>query len=100
MRMNQREDQRLLWLVSTDGGEHFRIESCLEPGQSCNCPSVEKSVGINAIAAERLPFVLYFDGSQAYPGEGDYYDSSRSVSEILASGDFRTNNVILHGLDT
>ena len=44
--------------------------------------------------------MLYFDGSQAYPGEGDYYDSSRSVSEILASGDFRTNNVILHGLDT
>lgn len=100
MRMNQRDDQRLLWLLSTDGGEHFRIESCLEPGQSYNCPSVEKSVGINTIAAERLPYVLYFDGSQAYPGEGDYYDSSRSVSEILASGDFRTNNVILHGLDT
>lgn len=99
MRMCERSDQRLVWLISQDGGESFRVENCLEPGRAYNCPSVEKSVGINSIAAERLPSILYFDGSRAYPGGDDYYDSSRSVSEILASGDFDTNNVILHGLD-
>ena len=98
MRMCERIDQRLVWLLSTDGGETFAVESFLEPGRACNCPSVEKAVGINAIPADRLPAVLYFNGSREYPGGGDYYDQSRSVGEVLASGGFRNNNVILAGL--
>ena len=74
------------------------MESFLEPGLSCNCPSVEKAVGINAIPADRLPAVLYFNGSREYPGGGDYYDQSRSDGEVLASGGFRNSNVILAGL--
>jgi hypothetical protein len=31
-------------------------------------------------------------------GGGDYYGDSRSVADMLASGGFRTNNVILEGL--
>ena len=54
--------------------------------------------GHNTIPADRLPAVLYFDGSREYPGGGDYYDDSHSVAEILAAGGFRTNNVILEGL--
>ena len=99
MRMCERDDQPLIWLLSEDGGETFRVESCLAPGRAYNCPSVEKAVGINAIPADRLPAILYFDGSRAYPGGGDYYEEGRSVDEILASGDFRANNVILEGLD-
>ena len=59
---------------------------------------VEKAVGVNAIAADRLPAVLYFDGSREYPGGGDYYEDGYSVAEILSSGGFRANNVILEGL--
>ena len=98
MRMRERTDQPLIWLLSVDGGETFRVEPFLEPGRAYNCPSVEKSVGINAIPADRLPAVLYFDGSREYPGGGDYYDQSQTVAEILAAGGFRTNNVILQGL--
>jgi len=98
MRMCERIDQPLIWLLSTDGGKTFRLEPFLEPGRACNCPSVEKSVGINAIPADRLPAVLYFDGSREYPGGGDYYDSNQTVAEVLASGGYRTNNVILKGL--
>ena len=99
MRMQERLDERLVWLLSADGGSSFSVRSCLEPGRACNCPSVEKAVGINSIAADRLPGVLYFDGSRAYPGGGDYYDQSRRVADILAGGGFRTNKVILEGLD-
>ena len=98
MRMCERSDQRLVWLVSRDGGATFTVETFLTPGQACNCPSVEKSVGINTIPADRPPAVLYFDGSQEYPGGGDYYESGRSVGEILAAGGFRANNVLLAGL--
>ncbi|MBT5326611.1 MAG: hypothetical protein HOL51_10845, partial [Gemmatimonadetes bacterium] len=56
------------------------------------------AVGVNAIAADRLPAVLYFDGSREYPGGGDYYEDGCSVAEILSSGGFRANNVILEGL--
>ncbi|MBT4496673.1 MAG: hypothetical protein HOC74_03070 [Gemmatimonadetes bacterium] len=85
-------------IIAFDGGETFRVEPFLEPGRAYNCPSVEKSVGINAIPADRLPAVLYFDGSREYPGGGDYYDQNHTVAEILASGGYRTNNVILEGL--
>ena len=78
-------------IIAFDGGETFRVEPFLEP-------SVEKSVGTNAIPADRLPAVLYFDGSREYPGGGDYYDQNHTVAEILASGGYRTNNVILEGL--
>ena len=98
MRMCERSDQRLVWLVSRDGGATFTVETFLTPGQACNCPSGEKSVGINTIPADRPPAVLYFDGSQEYPGGGDYYESGRSVGEILAAGGFRANNVLLAGL--
>ena len=98
MRMRERVDQPLVWLFSDDGGETFVVQPFLEPGRAYNCPSVEKSVGINAIPADRLPAVLYFDGSRAYPGGGDYYEDGRSVEEILASGGFLANNVVLEGL--
>ena len=98
MRMRERVDQPLVWLLSDDGGETFVVQPFLEPGRAYNCPSVEKSVGINAIPADRLPAVLYFDGSRAYPGGGDYYEDGRSVEEILASGGFLANNVVLEGL--
>ena len=98
MGMHERIDQRLVWLLSFDGGESFEVQAFLEPGEAYNCPSVEKAVGINTIAAERLPAVLYFDGSRAYPGGGDYYESDRSIAEMLAAGGFRANNVILQGI--
>ena len=98
MRMRERLDQPLIWLLSFDGGETFSMRPFLEPGRAYNCPSVEKAVGVNAIAADRLPAVLYFDGSREYPGGGDYYEDGRSVAEILSSGGFRANNVILEGL--
>lgn len=98
MRMRERRDERLIWLLSGDGGETFQVQSFFEPGLSCNCPSVEQSRGANTVPSDRLPAVLYFDGSRAYPGGGDYYDDSRSVTDILAGGGFHTNNVILQGL--
>lgn len=98
MRMRERLDQPLIWLLSFDGGETFSMRPFLEPGRAYNCPSVEKAVGVNAIAADRLPAVLYFDGSREYPGGGDYYEDGYSVAEILSSGGFRANNVILEGL--
>lgn len=98
MSMRERRDERLVWLLSEDGGETFRVQPFLEPGSSCNCPSVEQSRGVNIVPASRLPAVLYFDGSRGYPGGGDYYDSSRSVADILAEGGFLATNVILQGL--
>jgi hypothetical protein len=98
MRMRERTDERLVWLLSGDGGETFQVQSFLEPGHSHNVPSVEQPRGINKIPTDRLPAVLYFDGSREYPGGGEYYAEGRSVAEILASGGFRTNNVILDGL--
>ena len=98
MRMCEREDQRLVWLFSKDGGAAFELVPFLEPGRSYNCPSVEKAVGPNAVPVGRMPAVLYFDGSRAYPGGGDYYEGDRSVADILAAGDFRVNRVFLAGL--
>jgi hypothetical protein len=98
MSMRERHDERLVWLLSGDGGKTFEVQSFLEPGRGYNVPSVEQPRGANVVPADRLPAVLYFDGSRAYPGGGDYYDESRTVAEILASGGFRTNNVILKGL--
>ena len=95
MRMRERNDERLVWLLAEDGGTTFRVQTLLEPGGSYNVPSVEQPRGANKITADRMPAVLYFDGSRAYPGGGDYYDESRSVADILADGGFRSNNVIL-----
>ena len=97
MNMQERSDQRFAWLVSDDGGENFDLQPCLEPGSPYNQPSVEKSVGANAIPSTRSPRVLYFDGTSEYPGGGDYYEEGRSVAEILASGGFRANRVWLAG---
>ena len=97
MGMRERRDERLVWLLTGDGGKAFRVQPFLEPGGSCNCPSVEQPRGSNTVPVGRLPAVLYFDGSRAYPGGGDYYDQSRSVAEILRAGRFRPNNVILRG---
>ena len=93
--MQERSDERLVWLVSADGGESFEVRPFLEPGSAYNCPSLEKPVGANTIPADRMPGVIYFDGSRQYPGGGDYYDESITVAEILASGGFRCNNVWL-----
>ena len=98
MHMNERTDQRLAWLVSSDAGETFAIHGLLEPGAAFNCPSVEKPAGANIIPAERLPGVLYFDGSKGYPGGGDYYDRSTTVTEILQSGAFQQTRVFLTAL--
>ena len=98
MSMRERRDIRMVWLLSEDSGASFHVQPFLEPGRSFNVPSIERTRGANVVPAERLPAVLYFDGSRAYPGGGDYYDESRTVAEILASGGFRTNNVILEGL--
>jgi hypothetical protein len=97
MRMRERDDFRLIWLFSADGGKTFEVQPFLEAGQSYNCPSVEKAVGPNAVPADRMPAVLYFDGSREYPGGGDYYAGDRSVDEILAGG-VKANNVILVGI--
>ena len=95
MNMTERADRRLAWLLTDDGGESFTIHGVLEPGTTFNCPSVEKPVGANAVSADRLPSVVWFDGSKGYPGGGDYYDRSRTVAEILESGGFRQTNVWL-----
>jgi hypothetical protein len=44
---------------------------------------------------DRTPGVLYFDGTNAYPGGGDYYADGQSVADILASGVAPANNVWL-----
>ena len=93
--MDERSDQRLVWLISADGGRRWEVRPFLEPGSVCNCPSLEQSTGANLIPAGRRPAVLYFDGSSGYPGGGDYYADGLSVAEILASGGFRANNVWL-----
>lgn len=93
--MNERSDQRLVWLISADWGRSWEVRPCLEPRSVCNCPSLEQSTGANLIPASRMPAVLYFDGSSGYPGGGDYYADGVSVAEILASGGFRANNVWL-----
>ena len=95
MNMIERSDQRLVWLVSQDGGQTFSAQPFLSPGASYNTPSLEKSVGANVIDADRMPGVLFFDGSSAYPGGGEYYDGSRSVETILADGEFQATNVWL-----
>ena len=97
MQMNERADQHLVWLVSSDGGKIFAIHRVLEPGKAFNCPSVEKPAGANIIPADRLPRVVYFDGSKGYPGGGDYYDRSKTVAEILQSDALRQTNVFLAG---
>ncbi len=95
MNLCERKDQRFVWLISTDGGASFQASTFLEPGESYNCPSLERPGGANSIPADRLPQVLYFDGTNEYPGGGEYYDGSMSVAEILASGGFTANNVWL-----
>jgi hypothetical protein len=95
MNLRERDDQRLVWVSSEDRGQSFSVREFLEPGAVCNCPSLERPVGANVIPADRTPGVLYFDGSNEYPGGGDYYASDSSVAEILAVGGFRANNVWL-----
>ncbi|MBT5874966.1 MAG: hypothetical protein HOH43_16225 [Candidatus Latescibacteria bacterium] len=98
MSMRERRDIRMVWLLSEDRGASFHVQPFLEPGRSYNVPSLERTRGANVVPADRLPAVVYFDGSRAYPGGGDYYDETVTVAEMLASGGFRTNNVILDGL--
>jgi hypothetical protein len=98
MRMRERDDECVIWLLSGDGGNTFEVTPFLEAGGSCNVPSVEQPRGANSIPSNRFPAVAYFDGSREYPGGGDYYDESRTVAETLAAGGFRANNVILKGL--
>ena len=100
MGMNERFDQRLVWLVSLDGGKTFTIHRLLEPGTAFNGPNVETSVGANIIPADHLPGVIYFDGSKGYPGGGDYYDRSKTITEILKSGVFRQTRVFLASPDS
>ncbi len=100
MHMKERADQRLAWLLSSDAGGSFSVRSVLEPGTTFNCPSVERSVGANIIPADRMPGILYFDGSQGYPGGGDYYDRSKTVAQILESGAFQQTRVFLTSLDS
>ena len=95
MNLRERDDQRLAWLVSADGGQEWTVDSFLEPGEAYNCPSLERPVGDNSIPASRLPQVLYFDGTNEYPGGGEYYAENTTVAEILASGGFTANNVWL-----
>ncbi len=99
MRMRERRDERVVWLISEDYGTTFQVAPCLEPGGSCNVPSLEQPRGANVVPADRRPGVVYFDGSREYPGGGDYYDESRSVADTLASGGFRANRVILEGIE-
>lgn len=93
--MRERDDQRLAWLTTRDGGGSFTVTSLLNPGVTFNCPSLERPVGANVIPGDRRPRVLYFDGTSQYPGGGDYYAGDLTVAEILAGGDFRANNVWL-----
>ena len=93
MIMSEKTDERLLWLISTDGGETFSIETVLDPGVSFNNPSVEFPCGANRIDAFRNPFILYYDGTNAYPGGEEYYN--KPIKEMLADGDYRTTNVWL-----
>lgn len=98
MSMRERSDERLIWLLTKDGGNTFEVRSCLEPGGGYNVPSVEQPRGVNTIPSDRLPAVVYFDGSRAYPGGGDYYEEGRTIADILAAGEFRVNNVIIKGM--
>ena len=93
MIMSEKTDERLLWLISTDGGETFSVETVLEPGVSFNNPSVEFPCGANRIDAFRKPFILYYDGTNAYPGGEEYYN--KPIEEMLADGDYKTTNVWL-----
>ena len=95
MNLGERSDQRLIWLTTKDGGASFDVSSFFEPGSSCNCPSLERPAGANTVPADRRPQVLYFDGTNEYPGGGDYYAEDRTISQILASGGFRANHVWL-----
>lgn len=95
MNMGERRDLRLVWWISEDGGASGRVELFRDAGQAINCPSLERRVGANRIAADRTPGVFYFDGTNAYPGGGDYYADGQSVADILASGAAPANNVWL-----
>ena len=96
MQMKERDDQRLVMLSSKDDGKSFFAESILAPGASFNAPNPEQALGANRPEPGDIPLFLYFGGSRAYPGGGDYY--LKPVSEILAAGDFWTNDVFLMGL--
>lgn len=95
MGLGQRDDLMLVWWISNDGGATGRVELFQDAGTAINCPSLERAVGANRIAATRNPGVLFFDGSNEYPGGGDYYAEGQSIAEILASGAAPQNNVWL-----
>jgi hypothetical protein len=96
MHMQVRTDQRLVLVSSADGGKTFEANSILEPGATYNAPNMEKPSGANRVARGAVPPFLYFGGSSAYPGGGDYYE--KPVSEYLKAGEFWTNEVFLFGL--
>jgi hypothetical protein len=95
MGMRERTDRRLVWMVSRDTGSSFDIVPCFEPGRAFNNPSVELPTGANRIPGDRLPAFLTYDGSNAYPGGGEYYN--KPVAEMLAAGEFHTTQVFVVG---
>ncbi|MHC4884131.1 MAG: BNR-4 repeat-containing protein [Planctomycetota bacterium] len=95
MIMAENLNDRLVWMISGDGGASFTVETAVEPGTSCNNPSVEFPAGANHLPADRLPHILTYDGSNAYPGGGEYYN--KSVAEMVAAGEFTTCRVNLIG---
>ncbi len=95
MTMQARNDQRLILLMSEDGGVHFEAKSILEPGSAFNAPNLEKPAGANRLSSSVIPTFIYFNGSSAYPGGGDYYQ--KPVIEYLKAGEFWTNDVYLMG---
>lgn len=95
MNMKARNDQRLV-LLSLQNGDHFEVQSVLEPGEAYNSPNLEKPAGANHLPASTIPKFMLFNGSSGYPGGGDYYQ--KPAIEYLKAGEFWTNDVFLYGM--
>lgn len=93
MWMSERTDQRLAYARTADLGRTWEVETLVDQGRSFNAPNLEVAVGANTMAAGRAPTFAYYDGTRGYPGGEEYYN--RPVEEMLKSGDFTVNRVIV-----
>tara|TARA_A100001037_G_scaffold88644_1_gene80335 strand:+ start:1066 stop:2379 length:1314 start_codon:yes stop_codon:yes gene_type:complete len=91
MWMSEREDQRLVYVKTTDFGATCEVLTVVEPGVSINAPNLEVPVGANRIGS--TPTFAYFDGTRGYPGGEEYYN--RPVDEMLREGAFTENRVMV-----